>query len=76
MGPEEIPDMNEKQIKEEMIRTGRLLWDKGLVFGFNGNISHRLDADTVLITATGACLGFLKQEDIVTITAAGEVIGG
>jgi len=59
-----------------MIRTGRLLWDKGLVFGFNGNISHRLDADTVLITATGACLGFLKQEDIVTITAAGEVIGG
>lgn len=76
MGPEEIPDMNEKQLKEEMVRTGRLLWDKGLVFGFNGNISHRLDADTVLITATGTCLGFLKQEDIVTITAAGEVIGG
>ena len=68
--------MDEKQFKNDIIRTGRLLWDKGLVFGFNGNISHRLDANTVLITATGTCLGFLKQEDIVTITAAGEVIGG
>src|SRR3989338_2106993 len=65
-----------EQLKHKIIATGKLLWDKGLVFGFNGNISHRLDADTVLITATGACLGFLKQEDIVTITAAGEVIGG
>jgi len=65
-----------EQLKHKIITTGKLLWDKGLVFGFNGNISCRLDTDTVLITATGACLGFLKQADIVTITAAGEVIGG
>ncbi|MDO8675196.1 MAG: class II aldolase/adducin family protein [Candidatus Omnitrophota bacterium] len=67
--------MNEKQIKEEMIRTGRLLWDKGLVFGFNGNISHRLDADTVLITATGTCLGHLTDKDILTMDLKGAVIG-
>src|SRR5476649_394049 len=68
--------MNEKILKEEIIRIGKLLWDKGLVTGFNGNISARLDADTILITATGTCLGYLKPTDIVTITAAGEAIGG
>ncbi len=58
-----------------MIRIGRLLWDKGLVFGFNGNISHRLTPDTLLITATGTCLGYLKPQDIITINLKGEVIG-
>ncbi len=67
--------MNEKQLKEEMIRTGRLLWDKGLVFGFNGNISHRLNTGTILITATGTCLGYLTDKDILTMDLKGAVIG-
>jgi len=62
-------------LKNKIIEIGKLLWDKGLVTGFNGNISARLDADTILITATGTCLGYLKQEDIVTINTGGEVIG-
>jgi L-fuculose-phosphate aldolase len=65
-----------KELKNKIIEIGKLLWDKGLVTGFNGNISARVDANTLLITATGTCLGFLKQEDIVTINVAGEVIGG
>ena len=65
-----------QELKNKIIEIGKLLWDKGLVTGFNGNISARVDANTLLITATGTCLGFLKQEDIVSITAAGEVIGG
>ena len=68
--------MNTQELKNKIIEIGKLLWDKGLATGFNGNISARVDANTILITATGTCLGFLKQEDIVTITAAGEVIGG
>ena len=44
--------------------------------GFNGNISARVDADTILITATGTCLGYLKPTDIVTLNfKTGEVIG-
>jgi len=35
-----------------------------------------VDADTILITATGTCLGYLKAADIVTISLkTGEVIG-
>jgi len=65
-----------QELKNKIIEIGKLLWDKGLVTGFNGNISARVDANTLLITATGTCLGFLKQEDIVVISTAGEAIGG
>ena len=65
-----------KELKSQMIEIGKLLWDKGLVTGFNGNLSARVDSDTILITATGTCLGYLRPEDIVTITATGEVIEG
>src|SRR5271154_4985531 len=64
------------KLTDEIIRIGKLLWDKGLVFGFNGNISARVYADTILITATGTCLGYLKLADIVTLNLkTGEVIG-
>src|SRR3984885_11052354 len=69
--------MKQSQLTDEIIRIGKLLWDKGLVTGFNGNISARVDADTVLITATGTCLGYLKLTDIVTLSLkTGEVTGG
>lgn len=62
--------------KKEIITIGKLLWDKGLVSGYNGNISVRVDNETLLITATGTCLGYLTDKDIVLINiASGEVIG-
>jgi len=68
--------MNTQELKNKIIETGKLLWDKGLAFGFNGNISARIDADTILITATGTCLGFLKPEDVLTLRlSTGEVVG-
>src|SRR5580704_5319684 len=65
-----------QELKIKFIEIGKLLWDKGLVTGFNGNISARLDADTILITATGTCLGYLKLTDIVTLNLkSGDVVG-
>ena len=65
-----------QELKNKIIEIGKLLWDKGLVTGFNGNISARVDADTILITATGTCLGYLKLQDIVTLSLkSGEVMG-
>lgn len=63
------------ELKNKIIETGKLLWDKSLAFGFNGNISVRLDEQTLLITATGTCLGYLKSSDILTINLDGQVIG-
>jgi L-fuculose-phosphate aldolase len=64
-----------QDLRIKIIEIGKLLWDKGLVTGFNGNISARVDADTLLITATGTCLGYLKEQDIVLVNLAGEVLG-
>ncbi len=57
-----------------MIDIGRLLWEKTLVSGLNGNISTRMDEKTLLITAHGTCLGFLKESDIVAIDVDGDVL--
>ena len=68
--------MNVQELKNKIIEIGKLLWEKGLVTGFNGNISARVDAGTILITATGTCLGYLKLTDIVTLSLkTGNVIG-
>jgi len=67
--------MNAEELKNKIIEIGKLLWDKGLVTGFNGNISTRVDAHTLLITATGTCLGYLKAQDVVLINMDGETIG-
>ncbi len=66
----------QSQLTDEIIRIGKLLWDKGLVTGFNGNISARVDADTILITATGTCLGYLKLTDIITLNLKTDEIVG
>lgn len=64
--------MNEKT---EIIRIGRLLWEKDLVSGLNGNISVRMDEKTILLTGHGTCLGFLEEKDLLSMTVAGKVLG-
>lgn len=63
-----------EQIKKDMIAAGKLLWDKDLASGLNGNISTRLDSERLLITATGTCLGMLAPEQLLRMTVAGELI--
>jgi L-fuculose-phosphate aldolase len=67
--------MGTEKLRNKIIEIGKLLWDKGLVTGFNGNISARVDANTLLITGTGTCLGYLNPQDLVLVNLAGEVIG-
>ncbi len=55
----------EKEIQEEIIAYGRLLYAQGLVSGASGNISVRLDADRILVTRSGCHKGMLTASDIV-----------
>lgn len=54
-------------LKEEVIAIGQLLWRKDLASGLNGNISRRIDKDTILLTAHGTCLGNLEDKDILAV---------
>lgn len=65
-----------KKLKEEIIATGRLLWDKNLASALNGNISARVDGDVILLTAHATCLGMLKETDLVLMRLNGEVLDG
>lgn len=70
-----ITEAKTYELKKQIIDIGRLLWEKNLVTGYNGNISLRVDEGLALITARGTCLGFLGEEDVVLIDFDGKVIG-
>lgn len=65
-----------KQLKEQMISTGRLLWEKDLASALNGNLSARVDGDVILLTAHGTCLGMLQESDLVLMRLDGEILEG
>ena len=60
----------EKSLKKKMISVGRRLYQRGLAVAKSGNLSARLDAENILITATQTFLGDLKAEDIVGVNLA------
>ncbi|MCX5681276.1 MAG: class II aldolase/adducin family protein, partial [Candidatus Omnitrophica bacterium] len=64
--------MNVKHLKKEIIEIGKLLWDKDLASGLNGNISLRVDSDRYLLTGRGTCLGRLDQDGIVFLGLDGK----
>ena len=63
-------------LKKDIVAIGRLLWEKDLVSGLNGNISVRVDENRILLTATRTCLGLLKETDILLADLEGTVLEG
>ncbi|MDD5409490.1 MAG: class II aldolase/adducin family protein [Candidatus Omnitrophica bacterium] len=59
--------MSEKDLKLEIIKVGKRLYEAGLAVAKSGNLSARIDEENILITATGTFLGQLKEEDIVKV---------
>ena len=62
------------KLKKNIISIGRILWEKDLVSGINGNMSARLDDERVLLTASQTCLGLLKESDILLASVDGEAL--
>src|SRR3989338_1615941 len=60
----------EKELRSQMINTGRKLNDLHLAAATAGNLSARIDADNILITATGTSLGNLKDSGIIKVDIA------
>jgi L-fuculose-phosphate aldolase len=52
---------------EELYTVCRDAWQRGLLSGFNGNVSLRLDAQTCAITCSGAAKGHLRPQDIALV---------
>jgi 3-dehydro-4-phosphotetronate decarboxylase len=67
--------MDETELRQEICRVGRSLFERGYVHSTAGNISVRLP-DGFLITPTDACLGFLKPETLSKVGADGVQLSG
>lgn len=67
--------MDERALRDRMCEVGRLLWDRQLIGGTEGNMSARLSFGRLLSTPAGACKGLLKPDDLVVLNADGRVLG-
>lgn len=67
--------MIESQLRNEICRVGRSLFERGYVHATAGNISVRLE-DGFLITPTDACLGFLEPDRLAKVDSNGVQTGG
>ena len=55
--------MSEQAIRDNLVKWGKSLFERGLTAGSSGNMSVRLD-DGFLFTPTNSCLGFLEADKI------------
>ena len=62
-------------LRQEMVRACLRLHAIGFVPGTSGNVSVRVDAETVLITPSGVSLGDLGPADLVRVGLDGQVRG-
>ncbi len=68
--------ITEHELRQEIIRVGRLVWERGYAAATDGNLSARLGADRLLVTASGVSKGFLSSDDLVVIRPSGEPVSG
>ena len=66
----------EREYAADIVRVGKLVFDKGWVAANDGNISIRLDDERIMCTPTGVSKGMLHVDDIIIVDYAGEKISG
>jgi L-fuculose-phosphate aldolase len=66
----------ERKHREEIVRYGRTLHEKGFVAAMDGNLSVRLKQDRILVTPTGLSKGSMRPADLVIIDLEGRQMAG
>ena len=67
--------MTENQIREELCRLAKSIYDRGLTFGSSGNISARVE-DGLLMTPTGSTMGTLDPARLSKLAPDGTHLSG
>src|SRR5947209_11461766 len=66
----------ERKHREEIVRYGRMLHDRGFVAAMDGNLSVRLDKNRILVTPTCVSKGAMKSRDMVIADLEGTRVSG
>jgi len=64
----------EARLRSAICEIGKLCYAKGFIVGADGNLSARMQDETVLITPAGAMKGFLQPEQLAHIDMQGRVL--
>jgi ribulose-5-phosphate 4-epimerase/fuculose-1-phosphate aldolase len=67
--------MSEQAVRDNLVKWGKSLFERGLTAGSSGNMSARLD-DGFLFTPTNSCLGFLDADRLSKLDASGKHVSG
>src|SRR5215468_7167952 len=67
---------SEHQHREDIVRVGRLMFEKGWIAANDGNITIRLDEDRILATPTGLSKGMLSTDDLIVTDMTGAKLSG
>src|SRR5262245_19591819 len=59
------------ELHEQICEIGRRMYARGMVAANDGNISVRLDDDSILTTPTGVCKGFMSPEMMAIVDREG-----
>lgn len=68
--------MKEISLKKEIIEYGKLCGIKNFTPGVSGNVSARIDNNSLIITSSGSANGYLSEDDFSVIDFEGKVISG
>jgi len=65
----------EKQLREDICKIARMMYDKDLISGPAGNISARLDENTFLLTPSMPFKQFMTPDQLITVDLDGNKCG-
>ena len=66
--------MQESQARKLIIEVGKLLYERSYVVSSDGNVSIRLDENTVLATPTMTCKGRMSEDDLALTDMDGKAL--
>jgi len=66
----------EREYREDIVRVGQLIWQKGWIAANDGNITVRMDEDRVLATPTGVSKGMMHPDDLIVCDMNGKKLQG
>ena len=66
----------ENQSREDIVRVGRMCFDRGWIAASDGNVSVRLPDGRILVTPAGTCKGMLHCDDLVICDLDGNKLAG
>ncbi|HTM87380.1 MAG TPA: class II aldolase/adducin family protein [Terriglobales bacterium] len=67
---------SERQHRQEIVRIGSMIHERGYVAATDGNLSVRLSESRILVTPTAMCKGMMKPSDLVVVDPQGKKVRG